>query len=79
MNPDYQLREMADLLRYSTQLSICKSLLYYKKKTQVYYQDDRFHIALNSSHYNRIIIKRLRHYLDKSAFMKRASRFVVIL
>ncbi|KRY97807.1 hypothetical protein T11_8119, partial [Trichinella zimbabwensis] len=37
----------------------------------------RFYIALNSSHYNRIIIKRLRHYLDKSAFMKRASRFVI--
>ncbi|KRZ00880.1 hypothetical protein T11_5417 [Trichinella zimbabwensis] len=86
MNADYQLWEMADLLRYSTQLSICKSLLYYKNKTQVqmllqsvtiasglYYQVGRFHISLNCSHYNRIMIKRLRHYLDKSAFMKRAS------
>ncbi|KRZ15338.1 hypothetical protein T11_1555 [Trichinella zimbabwensis] len=35
MNTDYQLWEIADLLRYSTQLSISKSLLYYKNKTQV--------------------------------------------
>ncbi|KRY94804.1 hypothetical protein T11_1489 [Trichinella zimbabwensis] len=25
----------------------------------------RFYVALNCSHYNRIMIKRLRHYLDK--------------
>ncbi|KRZ75060.1 hypothetical protein T10_10787 [Trichinella papuae] len=25
----------------------------------------RFYVALNCSHYNRIMIKRLRHYLDE--------------
>ncbi|KRZ08493.1 hypothetical protein T11_17511 [Trichinella zimbabwensis] len=35
MNTDYHLWEIADLLRYSTQLSISKRLLYYKNKTQV--------------------------------------------
>ncbi|KRY97866.1 hypothetical protein T11_16017, partial [Trichinella zimbabwensis] len=36
-----------------------------KCNSSVYYEDGRLYVALNCSHYNRIMIKRLRHYLDK--------------
>ncbi|KRZ64972.1 hypothetical protein T10_8368 [Trichinella papuae] len=45
----------------------------------VYYLVGKNYIPLNCSHYNRIVIKRLRHYLDKSCSMQSATRFVVIL
>ncbi|KRZ00165.1 hypothetical protein T11_18461 [Trichinella zimbabwensis] len=70
MHTNYQLREIADLLRYSAKFpEYCST----KTKLRVYYQYGKFYIALNCSHYNRIMIKRLRHYLDKGAFTQRAT------
>ncbi|KRY98235.1 hypothetical protein T11_4317, partial [Trichinella zimbabwensis] len=44
---------------------------------KLYYQYGTFDIALNCSHYNRIMIQRLQHCLDKYAFMQRKTRFVI--
>ncbi|KRZ15041.1 hypothetical protein T11_13528 [Trichinella zimbabwensis] len=43
-----------------------------------YYKNEmhRFYHALNCSHYKRIMIQRLRQYLDKYAFMRRATMLV---
>ncbi|KRY96890.1 hypothetical protein T11_14517, partial [Trichinella zimbabwensis] len=37
------------------------------------YQVLRVRVALNCSHYNRIMIKRLRQYFHRYAFMQRAT------
>ncbi|KRZ72826.1 hypothetical protein T10_11053 [Trichinella papuae] len=67
MHTNNQLCEIDDLLRYSTKLPVKKSVIY---------KILRFHLALNCFHYKRIMIQRLRQYLDKYAFMQRATMLV---
>ncbi|KRZ74869.1 hypothetical protein T10_7640 [Trichinella papuae] len=69
MHTHYQLCEIADFLRYSTKLPVKKSVIY---RILIFYH------ALNCSHYKRIMIQRLRQYLDKYAFMQRATMLVAI-